>query len=111
MIAQKGTMTHIQIQLGKTDGFRYVGMQPVPELDDDDFFSKDGALYETSRVLKEGQSSEGYLEVGFCGSITSFDDREVKAVANEIANTLRTDGHEVSIDTTIRSIGYGRNLF
>lgn len=100
-----------RVQIGKTDGFRYFGIQPLPKDTDIDIHDvlPEGS-FETQRDIRAGENGSLYLEIGVQG-LTASDGSEVRRVADHIAERLQSEDRTVIVEPGIRTIGFGRHLF
>lgn len=98
----------IKIEIGVTDGFRYVGLQPP--LNEDQKAAVNAASPEDDVSFNLRQptgSGMPYHEIGY---MTDWDDTAIYK-ASQAAVFLRFSGVEVSTDYRVRQIGWGHYLF
>jgi hypothetical protein len=108
------------MEIGRTDGYRYVGIEPPV---DDDLRTKifdelgEEVLSEAvgnGRALSTTTPDNGPAHSEL--ELTSIRDDYREAgttlqIALSIANTLKEQGHSVTIEKKIRDIGFGHYLF
>jgi len=106
-------MADFRVEVGATDGYRYVGIQPP--LDEEQAALLKGIevprfMFPVGNGRVEPARGDAYSEVGFDTSAVNGS-AEIVKVANGIAEALRSGGHHVGVDETVRAIGFGRFLF
>lgn len=106
-----GEVNRINIQFGRTDGFRYIGIQPP--LTDEQVesllvASQEDRAIPSSWGLRKPHNGHPHSEIGYMSHIG---DERLVHVAELIAGVLTNEGTTVHIDKTIQDIGYGRFLF
>jgi hypothetical protein len=98
-------MGKISIELGKTDGFGYIGIQP-PLTDEQQ------ELLQSMRFsLINPDNGPVHSQTGFTGGTDEEIRQKVVETGHQIAGLLSEAGHEVEIDDTIYSIGRGHHFF
>lgn len=110
-------MTYVRIEVGMTDGFRYLGIQPPLTKEQSEWLKaadfSDSKIIQ-SYVVMEPDNGEPYSEAGIStGTDLSFAEshRNIVEAANNIARILVIAGDTVHIDEELHSIGFGRHLF
>lgn len=104
-----------EVQLGATDGFRYIGVQPPLPTGDLTHFRtavedglKNSYSFVTSGFMRNPAKGQPYTEVGVMGS----PDVETLTIVARVAMdavTGRDDSFQVSEE--LQGIGYGLHLF
>jgi hypothetical protein len=110
-------MSNYSMELGQTDGFRYIGVQPP--LAEEDLTALDIARAEDDYTIAHfhevtPDKGDAYSEAGFSteGFLSPQGiERATEARMSRIATVLESQGHTVELDVTPKHIGYGRHLF
>lgn len=104
-----------RVQIGKTDGFRYVGVQPPFEAQADcENFATilDDELGDYSHVLsgyiEKPDHGDAYTQFTVMGSP---DDEHLLAGVGNAMDACLYSGQSAQVDEKIRGIGYGYYLF
>jgi hypothetical protein len=103
-------MGNYRVEIGATDGFRYIGVEPPLDAD-----QRSQALAEVGediafqgimngRCLATTSGNPSYSELAV--TTTLYRER-VPVVANQLAEVLRRQGHSVDVDLEQRYIGAG----
>lgn len=106
-------MADLRIELGATDGYQYLGIQPPlteDQLEALQTASADNAHIPTRFPERRPARGQSYSETGFTTEV-GRDDKDLHMVAHEVARVLRDTGHTVSVNGQIQAIGDGYHLF
>jgi hypothetical protein len=104
-------ITHVNIQLGCTDGFRYLGVQPpLTEAQSEllQHHQSQGEPVPEHWTVRTPHKGPAHSEVGYSSHIG---DERLVEVAEKIASILTDDDTVVHIDKRFRPIGFGHFLF
>lgn len=110
-------MADVRIELGMTDGFRYLGVQPP--LSDEQQRFLEAARFEDPLVAARFSTQTPFHGEPFSetGMITEAfmtprgADRGIIEIATKIAEVLRSSGDTVEVDERLHPIGFGHYLF
>jgi hypothetical protein len=103
-------MSDLRIQVGRTDGFRYIGVQPPLT---DEQLERLSHAHEADEwvannfTLRQPYQGQPYSEAGF---MTEWDDRILEKAKN-VARVLRETGLDIHLDEDIKQIGWGYHFF
>lgn len=100
----------IRIELGRTDGFRYIGVQPP--LTPEQFEAIQAAEVDVNLGFYARKPFRGqpYTEAGIMTDLGQGNEHAV-AMAHRTAEALRGLGHTVAVAEEFQGIGYGYHLF
>jgi len=112
-------MAEYSIEIGATDGFRYIGIEPpLNNVLIEQIFSVLGSEIEmeavgNGRALSKNTPYKGpaHSEIALTQRQADFSEERVRDIVSKIRVTLERDGHTVMTDPEIKLIGFGRHLF
>jgi hypothetical protein len=112
-------MSEFSIQLGRTDGFRYIGVQPPVDREiSEQILEELGSEIEfeavgNGRALSTNKPFVGpeHSELALTHHLDDIGDKRVHDIAGQIRTVLEHAGHSLTVDPELHYIGFGRHLF
>jgi hypothetical protein len=106
----------IHIEIGKTDGFHYLGVQPPSAMDGIDVDQLElpyGAYVTSTSTINRGQKN-AYSDIGYDSSALppERDDKAAVETAHRLATLItESTGQSVIVKPQVEWVGFGKYLF
>jgi hypothetical protein len=109
-------MTHYELEMGHTEGFRYLGIKPppTPELMEQIAAELPNIVSPCPHAqefrVNHPLHGPSHVELGMTDKRAELSDG-IASIAHKIANVLQIAGHDTTVHTKARYLGEGAYLF